>query len=485
MVFATRYCRVTSPRPKGRTRITKAAAMQQINPAKIIASLIAREREDEALQMFDALGIDTPEGYMSVLNLLSERGDDFRLHKLASRGASQFPAHAEIHAHYVNALLREGDPASAAKTAEAFMHSSGNQGLWALWAESLLRAYEFERAGTVLNQYMPQNPFNAGAWIVTARLLWLHPIPETRNVLSGLIQEIKESPIEYGIDQGHMCFAAGLIHEALGDLDAAWDAFNKGNEIHHAVEMAEKDEEGRLAQSIQHHISAEWIKDNSLEIGRSPRPIFALGSPVSGIAELYTAATADQSMGRVGEPRMFERDLHRLCGPSHEEGYGEALSRLTKDDLSSLRQRYLEVNRERIAGASSFVDGLGANIRHAGVLKAMFPDAIFLRATTERHQEAVDLFRLPLDPRAHRSASDMEAIQGYLAAHDQLSAHWSNIMGYDFAPVEGPKRKAVEAHVPGWRATGQGGSLSSAAFDWPAPRGSVRKRYMELAGLSA
>ena len=465
--------------------MTKAATMQQINPAKIITSLIAREREDEALQMFDALGIDTPEGYMSVLKLLGERGDDLRLLKLARRGAAQFPAHAEIHEHCVKALLREGDARGAAEAAEAFMHSSGNQGLWALWAESLLRAHEFEWAGTVLNQYMPQNPFNAGAWIVTARLLWLHPIPETRNVLSGLIQEIRESPIEYGIDQGHMCFAAGLIHEALGDLDAAWDAFKKGNEIHHAVEMAEGDEEGRLAQNVQDHISAQWIKENSLEIGRSPRPVFILGSPASGLAELYTAATADQSMGRVGEPRMFERDLHRLCGPSHEEGYGEALSRLTRNDMSSLRQRYLEVNRDRIAGATSFVDGLGTNIRHAGVLKAMFPDAVFLRATTARPQEAVDLFRMPLDPRAHRSASDLEAIQGYLAAHDALSAHWSNVMGGDFAVVEGPKRKAVEAHVSGWRAAGQGGTLSSAAFDWPAPRGSVRKRYLELAGLNA
>lgn len=459
--------------------------MQQINPAKIIASLIAREREDEALQMFDALGIDTPEGYMSVLNLLGERGDDLRLLKLARRGAAQFPAHAEIHAKYVKALLREGDAKGAAKTAEAFMRSSGNQGLWALWAESLLRAHEFEWAGTVLHQYMPQNPFNAGAWIVTARLLWLDPIPETRNILRELIQEIENNPIEYGIDQGHMCFAAGLIHEALGDLDAAWDAFKKGNEIHHAVEMAEGDEEGRLAQSIQHHISEKWIEENSLDIGRSPRPVFILGSPVSGISELYASVSSDQTMGRVGEPRIFERDLHRLCGPCHEKDYGEALSKLTKDDLSGLRQSYLDVNKDRIAGATSFVDGLGTNIRHAGVLKAMFPNAVFLRASTDRADEIVDMYRLPLDPRAHRSASELGAIEGYLGAHDALSSHWSQIMGRDWAEVEDPSHKSVEAMVPGWSATGQGAALSSTYFDWPRPGGNIRKRYLELARLAA
>ena len=191
--------------------------MTQINSANIIASLIGKGREDEALEMYHSLGIDTADGYMAVLDILSQRGDDLRLLDLSCRGAQQFTAHAGIHAIYVQALLKVGDASAAAKTAETFMERSGNQGLWALWAESLLGAYEFEKAGAVLKQYMPQNPFNAGAWIVTARLLWLHPIPDTKNVLQGLEQEIEDHSLEYSIDHGRMHFAAGLIHEAIGD----------------------------------------------------------------------------------------------------------------------------------------------------------------------------------------------------------------------------------------------------------------------------
>jgi len=454
--------------------------MTQISTANIIGSLIGKGREDDALEMYRSLGIDTSEGYMAVLGILSERGDDLRLLDLSRRGAQQFPAHAGIHAIYVQCLLREGDPSAAAETAEAFMERSGNQGLWALWAESLLGAYEFERAGAVLNQYMPQNPFNAGAWMITARLLWLHPIPETQNVLRNLEKEIAEHSLEYSFDHGRLHFAAGLLHEALGEYDAAWAKFYKGNRIFGAIEMPDQHEETRAAEQIKDVFDAQWIQDHALEKGRSPRPLFVLGSPASGISDLYSTATSDHSLGQLRAPRMFERDLHRLCGPTHEDGYALALSRLTRQDLELLRDRYLTVNRDRIAGKAGFVDGLSSNIFHAAVLKAMFPDALFMRSCVDRTQEAIDLFRLPLDPRAHRYALDHGSIEANLMAQDTLSSYWSEVIGPDWSDVNGPKRKAVEAHVPGWKASGQGGVLGNAYFDWPSPRVAARKRYQEL-----
>ena len=454
--------------------------MTQINSANIIASLIGKGREDEALEMYHSLGIDTADGYMAVLDILSQRGDDLRLLDLSRRGAQKFTAHAGIYAIYVQTLLKVGDASAAAKTAETFMERSGNQGLWALWAESLLGAYEFEKAGVVLNQYMPQNPFNAGAWIVTARLLWLHPIPDTKNVLQGLEQEIEDHSLEYSLDHGRMHFAAGLIHEALGDFDAAWARFTKGNDIFGAIEMPDLEEDTRGAQQVAKLIDSQWIKDHALEKDRSPRPLFIMGSPSSGITDLYTAATADPTFGRLGAPRMFERDLHRLCGAAHEDRYVEALSRLNKQDLEKLRSRYLAVNRDRIAGKQGLIDGLGSNILHAGILKAMFPDAMFMRACSDRSQEILDLFRLPLDPRAHRYTSNLASIEAGLSAQDALSLHWAQAIGPDWTEVDGPKRKAVEAQVPGWIASGQGGMLTSEHFGWPAPRAAARKRYKEL-----
>ncbi len=456
--------------------------MKQIKSEEIIASLIANGREDEALEMHRFMGIDTAEGYLLVIGILSERGDDHRVIDLARSGASQFPANPQIHENYIEALMREGQAAQAASVAESFMARTQNEGLWAMWAESLMRAYEFEKAGNVLNQYMPQNPYNAGAWLVTARLLWLHTLPGTADVLKGLEQEINGTPVEYNLDQGRMHFAAGLLREAMGDLQGAWASFTRGNEVFQATEMGEPFEEVRLARQLEQHITHQWIAQNSLEIGLSPQPVFIVGSPASGIADLYSVATADGSLGRAGEPRMLERDLRRLCGDPYHDGYAQCLSKLGKGDLENIKSRYLEVVRDRIKGAAIFVDGLGSNLRHAGVLKAIFPNAIFLEARAPRMQKILDLYRMPLDPRAHRFASDLQLIKTSLDAQDEIARHWAQIMGDTWVAVEGSKRKAVAAHIPEWTASGQGASLTSSAGDWPDMRAASRQKYSELSG---
>jgi len=448
--------------------------MKDISPSAIIRSLIAEGREDAALDMCRSLGIDTADTHCEIHDLLESRGDLPRMLELSEDAVRRFPMSPGIATRRVQALMAAHRPIEAAELARSFIEKTEDHGLWALRAESLMRAGDPEQAGEVLQRYMPANPGNAGAWLITARLLNAFPHPNAAGILSGLNYEISTLPVEIDRNAGLLQFARGLMLETLGDYEEAAAAFTRGNRILDDLEMSDPEEETHLSSRLIENITADWIKSRAIDADGGNQPIFLLGTPHSGLREAHDILRSDPDIDDAGEPRMLERDLYIRLGAPHERDYAQGMARMTASDLAELRARYLDTLPRTARAAPAFVDATPSNMRHAGLLRAMFPKARFVLCAREETAEILDTFRAPMDVRAHRESADIGKIRTAIAARRTLAGHWAGIFGSDMTTMTAGSGALDLEQLR----TGGAIDHQASAPDWPATPEAARQAYL-------
>jgi tetratricopeptide (TPR) repeat protein len=409
--------------------------MTNISPSTIIRSLILQGREDDALKMCRELGVDTPDVYCDALDILESRGDNPRFLSLSENGVRVFPNHPGIMTRHVKALLANRDPGRAADEINDFIERSGDHGLWAMLAECLMLAGRPAEAGEVLQRYMPANPGNSGAWLITARIINQYGHPNLAGIMSGLEYEISTVETEIDENSGRLHFAHGLMLETLGRYEEAMTAFSRGNEILDAVLMSDRYETMENAFELAPLINLEWISDRQSENGYEPEPIFLVGSKHSGSSAIADLLLSSPDVEDAGSMNMLERDLHQRFGFTWEPGYGQGLCSLTKDDISDLRMRYLDTVPKSVSGAKHFIDVALLNIFHISVLKAMFPKARFVFCDCDHRVQAMKMFRSPEAIETHRYSADIGKIRQHIFMRQQIMMTWMRTMASDISYV--------------------------------------------------
>lgn len=451
--------------------------MVQIPSSQILASLLSENREDDALDLHRVLGASDAGTHARLIDILSARGDDRAALELAAAAQRRYPLHSGLAMRHVSALMRESDPGQAARAAAGFADRSGNHGLWAMQAEAFFRAGDHRKAGDILDLNMPRSPGNTGAWLITARLLWEHRPPELAGALTGLNERLSALRDEVSISHGLLHLARGLILEAEEQFDEAWASILRGNQILDQTVQSEPEEEAQLTERIIETIDADWIADHSLDRDTA-EPLFIVGTSLSGIEVAYACACDTRGYAPAGQPRMFERDILRLCGDPIDARHGAHLATLETRELLSLRTRYLATIRHRIGGQSAFVDGLAGNIRYAGVLKAMFPTARFIHPLAPRSETLIHTLRAPLDPQAHRLTTSHAKVSAMLEAREALATHWAAELGPAWvSPAAETPRAGLQAH--GLRPEDSQGQGALPGLLWPAPRKAALIAYQK------
>jgi len=448
--------------------------MTYIQSSAIIRSLILDGREDDALKMCQELGSDTPEIYCNILDTLEGRGDNPRFLTLSAVAERFFSSHPGIVTRRVKALLASGHDLAAANTCGDFIERTGDHGLWAMYAESLMRSGDPAKAGEVLHRYMPANPSNGSAWIITARLLNAFPDSNIKGIQSGLDYEISMVQTEIDVNSGKLHFARGLMLETQGDFCGAARAFERGNEIFDAVSISDPDEPGILQHELTASFTPDWIAERQTHYLEEPRPIFILGSTHCGKEDVQKIIASDPKVLNAGSMRMLERDLHNRFGDAWGVGYAAGLASLTRADITALRFRYIDAMPGQAHKLKWFVDGASLNLIHAGVLKAMFPEASFLICEADEDIQTIETFRSPDDIEAYSFSADLIKIRRNIEASRDIATHWIEM----FPDVSMRVGKGKDIDIGHIMADFQPGPVTAAMVpEWPAIPKSAFAQY--------
>jgi tetratricopeptide (TPR) repeat protein len=145
-----------------------------------------------------------------------------------------------------------------------------------------------------------------------------------------------------------------------------------------------------------------------------PAPVFLLTAPRAGATLLEQMLTSLPGLESRGEDPVIEQML-----ATHAPDWPHVPP--TDAALDAMRDAYA-------AGGLDSVNKLPGNIRLAGILRRLFPEARFVRVTRDIRDTGLSMFLRDF-PDAARFTTDLESIRAYLEGVEALADRWDELFG--------------------------------------------------------
>ncbi|MEZ0223705.1 MAG: sulfotransferase [Alphaproteobacteria bacterium] len=319
---------------------------------------------------------------------------------------------------------------------EALRLSPGNIGGWHALADFLRSIGKYADAVACLKRVMSQAPFNEKAWLPIVEL------QEKMNKLDDAAETLKDIKARFpnstaaAIIEGRLLrrqgkteeavarleslgniaentlhyiplqFELGQAYERAGDADKAFASFSRAKTAQAQSPEAAKLDKDQYINTIA-RIRQEFTPAIAKSIASAPKaangpaPVFLVGFPRSGTTLLDQILTSHPRIFVAEEePVMNKLTTHlvRKFGGKPPSGslarggvpdwllnnpcYPACLADLKDGDITELREIFFKGHgaEARMEDDRVFIDKLPLNIRHAGFIHRVFPEAKFILA---------------------------------------------------------------------------------------------------------
>ncbi len=223
--------------------------------------------------------------------------------------------------------------------------------------------------------------------------------------------------------QANLWFALGQAYEHLACRDQAFDAFARGNAC--CRQGAPAYDRRRHEQLVQALIGqfASPVPVGQAESGS--RPLFICGMFRSGSTLLEQALAAHSAIHAGGELDFLPQMVSGPLSP-----FPSSMATVTKARLVELSQSYLRQLRQLAPASGEYAyitDKRPDNFLLIGLIKCLFPAAIFLHTVRHPLDNGLSVFMQHLDPRVAPYATDLEDIGHYYIQYRRMMAHWKGL----------------------------------------------------------
>ncbi len=168
-------------------------------------------------------------------------------------------------------------------------------------------------------------------------------------------------------------FALG---KALGDAarhEESFAHYAKGNALHRMSVAHDPAVLGRYVARCREAFTPALLRRNAGH--PSPDPIFIVGMARAGstlLEQMLASHSAIEGTKELGDLAMVARELQAKLGPEFPRG----IDTVPAQELARLGARYIESTRpHRKTDRARFLDKMGANFAHAGLIALILPNA--------------------------------------------------------------------------------------------------------------
>lgn len=230
-----------------------------------------------------------------------------------------------------------------------------------------------------------------------------------------------------GSNNSDVHFALGKAYEQLGEFDAAWDCFTKGNSLDEKMfPVFDRERTEAEFRTIMAQYRREAFKRCE---GPSREVVFICGMFRSGSTLLEQVLASHPRFVAGGENEFFPRLVAREF-PDYPQGLDE----IPPDKLRAWQQQYEEQSNRYFGESTRLTDKRPDNFLYAALIKAVLPSARFVITERDWRDIATSIYSVRLGP-SQSYATRIENIRQYILLQAELVDFWETLFGSDLKRV--------------------------------------------------
>ena len=231
-------------------------------------------------------------------------------------------------------------------------------------------------------------------------------------------------------DRIYLCFALGKALEDRKDYAAAFEYYERGNDLKRAQTRYKSDQMEEELEAQASICTPELFDKQAGKGCPAPDPVFIVGLPRAGSTLIeQILASHSQVDGTLELPNILALS-HRLRGRNRVSDltfYPRVLHDLDAGKLRALGEDYLDNTRIHRQSAPFFTDKMPNNFRHIGLIKLILPNAKIIDARRGAMACCFSGFK-QLFAEGQEFTYGLEEIGRYYRAYVRLMDHWDAVL---------------------------------------------------------
>jgi predicted Zn-dependent protease len=240
------------------------------------------------------------------------------------------------------------------------------------------------RQREAIEAYRKCSEFKPGfgdAWMALANLKTFR---FTESDVAAMREQLAREEM-FADDRAQFEFSLGKALEDAGDFAASFQHYARGNERRRAMVHYRGESVAHFAQRTRALYTAEFFSARSGWGCPSQDPIFIVGLPRAGstlLEQILASHSQIEGTRELTDVLQFALQLgDREEEPGKAAVYPQSVARLTCSEVAALGECYLAQTRaHRLLGRARFVDKMGSNFLHLGLIQLILPNARIIDA---------------------------------------------------------------------------------------------------------
>lgn len=272
-------------------------------------------------------------------------------------------------------------------------HMEGRFG--ALKARALNMLGRTDEAMDLCRRLIDRDPSNANAWY---DLLEMDRRPLSDEQLEQL--RTQQQQADPNVNRGRFSFALATALERAGDYAGEWRALEEGNAVLAAYNFYDPD---RADVELRNTLTWDKTRLEDLAAGGDHefRPIFILGMPRSGTTLVEQVLSSHSEVDAAGESGALSYVVDEYVQTADlDEDDSALVEKLAPDDIAWLAARYRRILEDMDVTANRITEKSINNMKVAGLLYVLFPEARFVVMHRHPLDVAFGCFKQPFNHQA-------------------------------------------------------------------------------------
>jgi predicted Zn-dependent protease len=255
-----------------------------------------------------------------------------------------------------------------------------NEHVWLYYGHSLRTAGRQSEAIDAYRKITEHKPEFGEAWFSLANLKTFRFTDSDVAAMQALVgrEGLRDK------DRVQFEFALGKAMEDKGAFEASFAHYARGNALRRAQVRYDPAGISRRVQRSQASYTREFLAARAGWGCPAPDPIFVVGLPRAGstlIEQILASHSQVEGTRELPDVLDIAIELGARELPGEPPAYPQSVARLTRAELRALGERYLAQTRPyRLLGRARFIDKMGNNFLHLGLIHLMLPNARIIDA---------------------------------------------------------------------------------------------------------